>query len=761
MLSTYAARVRSSAATSVENQTALLPHRFKVFRECRMAITKMKSQQTQLCSSLFVGLTVVLLLAGCAAPGAEAYRLGVGRADCTGPPVEIGFMGYGEFSQRGQGIHLRQYARAFIFEDEGGSRVVFVSADAGMMGHAVKRDVLGLLKARYGTLYRFENVVLSGSHSHSVPSGFLMSYLYDIASLGFVPQNFDALVEGIALAIVRAHESVREGRLFLSETTVQEANINRSPSAYENNPRAEREYYRDYTDKRLVQLRLVDADGGLRGAINWFAVHPTSMNKTNRYVSSDNVGYASVLLELDRNGVKVPGRGEFVGAFASTNLGDASPNIMGPKCEKTGLPCDMLTSSCPQGAGACIASGPGKDMFESTKIIGTRLYDAASRLLSASGGREVTGPIKFAHQFIDMTQMKVPYVDPSTGKQETVEGCYPAMGYSFGAGTTDGPGAFDFRQATLTDSSFWNTARDILAEPTPEDKQCQAPKPILIASGRAKFGYEAQPKIVPTQILLIGDFAIAAVPAEFTTMSGRRLRAAVRQASLDSTGEEVAVVIAGLSNMYTSYVATPEEYAIQRYEGASTLYGPHTLTIYLEQFRKLMHAIRQGETLDAGPVPPVEDDKQITLSTGVVFDGHPFGWYFGDCKLQPRDTPYQRGETVRVMFIAGNPRNNLMHEKTYFTVERLLSDFEETNSVDHHDGRRDEWEVIATDANWETKFKWHRRSTLFAYSDIELEWDITDQIEPGTYRIQHFGYWRYILGGTFPYNGTTRNFYVT
>ena len=152
-------------------------------------------------------------------------------------------MGYGEFSQRGQGIHLRQYARAFIFEDERRSRVVFVSADAGMMGHAVKRDVLNLLKARYGDAYRFENVVLSGSHSHSVPSGFLMSYLYDIASLGFVPQNFDALVEGITLAIVRAHESMREGRLYLSETTVHEANINRSPSAYENNPRWERDQY--------------------------------------------------------------------------------------------------------------------------------------------------------------------------------------------------------------------------------------------------------------------------------------------------------------------------------------------------------------------------------------------------------------------------------------------------------------------------------------------------------------------------------------
>jgi neutral ceramidase len=34
------------------------------------------------------------------------------------------------------------------------------------------------------------------------------------------------------------------------------------------------------------------------------------------------------------------------------------------------------------------------------------------------------------------------------------------------------------------------------------------------------------------------------------------------------------VVIAGPSNVYSHYVTTREEYTVQRYEGASTLYGP-------------------------------------------------------------------------------------------------------------------------------------------------------------------------------------------
>lgn len=45
------------------------------------------------------------------------------------------------------------------------------------------------------------------------------------------------------------------------------------------------------------------------GVINWFAVHPTSMNNTNRLISSDNVGYASILMEKALNGENtLPGK---------------------------------------------------------------------------------------------------------------------------------------------------------------------------------------------------------------------------------------------------------------------------------------------------------------------------------------------------------------------------------------------------------------------------------------------------------------------
>ncbi len=39
-------------------------------------------------------------------------------------------------------------------------------------------------------------------------------------------------------------------------------------------------------------------------------------------------------------------------------------------------------------------------------------------------------------------------------------------------------------------------------------------------------------------------------------------------------GQDAYVVIAGPANTYAHYVTTIEEYGVQRYEGASTLFGP-------------------------------------------------------------------------------------------------------------------------------------------------------------------------------------------
>jgi neutral ceramidase len=50
-------------------------------------------------------------------------------------------MGYAEPSQRGQGIHTRQFSRAFIIQDNTGRRVVYASVEIQGISHAMRRDV--------------------------------------------------------------------------------------------------------------------------------------------------------------------------------------------------------------------------------------------------------------------------------------------------------------------------------------------------------------------------------------------------------------------------------------------------------------------------------------------------------------------------------------------------------------------------------------------------------------------------------------------
>ncbi|KAF4523069.1 hypothetical protein B566_EDAN013057 [Ephemera danica] len=572
----------------------------------------------------------------------------------------------------------------------------------------------------------------------------------------------------------------------------------------------------------MVQLKLERTTGEAIGVISWFAVHPTSMNNSNTLVSSDNVGYASILFEKKMNPTALPGKGKFVAAFASSNLGDVSPNLRGPRCTDTGEACDVHTSTCDGANVLCVASGPGVNMFESTRIIGDRLYTKALELFEGES-TQISGPIRSIHQYVNMAEKRQTVFDIQAQKNQTIRGCLPAMGYSFAAGTTDGPGAFTFIQGMTSPNELWNAVRDFLITPSAAAAECQAVKPILIPTGEMRFPFEWQPQIVSTGIVMLGNFTIVAVPGEFTTMAGRRLRLAVWEGlnmktsssqessstvnsnltttitnftsfswmtMIDESGNVVnvtsqnsnssvsgangaasgnaspmqqnmenllssmqqmrngpPVVVAGLCNTYSSYIVTPQEYT--RYEAASTIYGPHTLSLYEAQYRDLARAVVTDTKVKPGPTPRDLKEDVVSLVAPVIFDSTSWNRNYGDCIKQPPATAAP-GDTVSATFISGHPRNNLMLEGTFMRVERR----------DVREGGNATWTVVATDANWETKYKWYRTSFLLGTSESRLEWTIPEDTEPATYRIRHYGHAKYLFGGVFPYRGSSRSFQV-
>ncbi|KAF5953675.1 hypothetical protein HYC85_006531 [Camellia sinensis] len=761
------------------------------------------------------GFLVCIMILNCGKPlSASTYLIGLGSYDITGPAADVNMMGYANMEQTTSGVHFRLRARTFIVAEPQGNRIVFVNLDACMASQLVTIKVLEKLKA-------------SGTHTHAGPGGYLQYVIYLVTSLGFVRQSFDAVVDGIEKSIVQAHENLRPGSIFVNKAMLIihhdstgeliDAGVNRSPSAYLNNPSTERSKYKYNVDKEMTLLKFIDDEWGPIGSFNWFATHGTSMSRTNSLISGDNKGAAARFMEdwYEKNAIQndngrlnpekhgvvriprrvssvipslhenrkelmelassfqsSPGkpttkissvarrvrsalrqadRPQFVSAFCQSNVGDVSPNVLGAFCMDTGLPCDFNHSTCNGKNELCYGRGPGfPDEFESTRIIGERQFRKAVELFNTAS-EQIKGKVGYLHAYVDFSKLEVMIPREGGGGYEMVKTCPAAMGFAFAAGTTDGPGAFDFKQGDDKGNPFWRLVRNLLKNPSEEQVKCQNPKPILLDTGEMKEPYDWAPSVLPIQILRIGQLVILSVPGEFTTMAGRRLRAAVKMVLTSGGNKEfnsnIHVVIAGLTNTYSQYVTTFEEYQVQRYEGASTLYGPHTLSAYIQEFRKLAVALVTSQAVEAGPQPPDLLDKQISLLTPVVIDMTPIGVNFGDVKIDvPSNSTFKRGDTVTVTFWSACPRNDLMTEGTYALAEILQG--------------ADEWTPSYDDDDFCLQFKWSRPAKLSPRSYATMEWTIPDSAVSGVYRIRHFGASKGILGSIHHFTGSSSAFVV-
>ncbi|EMS64255.1 hypothetical protein TRIUR3_29289 [Triticum urartu] len=692
----------------------------------------------------------------------------MGSYDITGPAADVNMMGYANTEQIASGIHFRLKSRAFIVAEPNGKRVVFVNLDACMASQLVNIKVLERLKARYGDLYNENNVAISGIHTHAGPGGYLQYVVYIVTSLGFVRQSFDVIVDGIEKSIVEAHNNLHPGKIYVNKGDLLDAGVNRSPSAYLNNPAEERSKYKYNVDKEMTLVKFVDDESGPVGSFNWFATHGTSMSRTNSLISGDNKGAAARFMEdwAEKNGLPkqtgvassddlgflhmtsvLPRRvstiipepdeitddlmqlassfeasggrrlegsnitrrirssqennAKFVSAFCQSNCGDVSPNVLGTFCIDTHLPCDFNHSTCNGKNELCYGRGPGyPNEFESTRIIGNRQFLKAVDLFN-SASEEIQGKIDYRHTYLDFSQLKVS-VSTSTGGPQVVKTCPAAMGFAFAAGTTDGPGAFDFKQG--------------------DDK----------------------PAILPIQIIRIGQLVILCVPGEFTTMAGRRLRDAVKNVLISGSngefGTNIHVVLAGLTNTYSQYVTTFEEYQIQRYEGASTLYGPHTLSAYIQEFQKLATAMVENKEVPTNIQPPDMLEKQIGLLPGVMYDSTPPGVHFGDVSSDvAANSNFRKGSTVNATFYSACPRNDLLTEGTFALVEKLNGN---------------DWIPVYDDDDWSLQFKWSRPSKFSPRSFATLEWTIPEDAASGVYRLRH-------SGASKPLIGSIKHFTVT
>ncbi|MCA9637062.1 MAG: neutral/alkaline non-lysosomal ceramidase N-terminal domain-containing protein, partial [Myxococcales bacterium] len=533
------------------------------------------------------------------------YRVGAAIRDVTGPSAELVMMGYSMPEQKAEGISTRLWARAFAVEHPcSGGRIVFVSADLGQIFQSVHLAVIERLGAHYGDdRYTFDNVALSATHTHSGLGGFSHYTMFNLAVGGFDPDNFEVIVDGIVQAIIAADQDLDHGVIKIADGPLQDANWNRSPQAYAGNPAPERaaheaEMMRD-TNTRMTVLRLErTAEGGLDGdpigMIAWFSSHATSVSNQNRLVSGDHKGLASYLTER-QFGADYTAPAPFVAAFAQSDAGDVSPSevVIGEPKNTVVRPCDNDPD-------------PACDDLANAVIHGTWQHERALELFEAAGER-LAGPVGGRMAFIDMENVTV---GPEfTGEDEHTT-CKAAIGFSIAAGAEDGVAV-----AFIDEGIKYGDLPKVTI--VPEDQACHEEKTILLPVGRMQ-PYPWSPTILPAQVLRLGTLAILPAPFEVTTISGRRLRETV----LEILGGEgvTRAVVAGLSNGYSSYVSTREEYAAQHYEGAFTQFGPWTLAAWQQSFAEVAEALRDQAPATSTGEPLDLSDKQVINVPGVVAD---------------------------------------------------------------------------------------------------------------------------------------------
>ncbi|KAI0740585.1 Neutral/alkaline nonlysosomal ceramidase [Earliella scabrosa] len=706
-------------------------------------------------------LTTATVFLNGAQPGVQGvaaqYLLGLGIGDVTGPVVETNMMGYASLAQVDTGLHMRQRSRAWIIADPSNpsNRVVFINADIAMGDTGIRRSIVKALSSQFPDLYNNDNIALVSTHQHSGVGGYLENLLPQITALGYVKQSADAIVAGTVLAVQRAHNSLAPGKLSVGNTTVLDGNINRSPFAYLANPAAERAHYEHDQDKDMTLLRFDDQSGNARGFLSFYPVHGTSIYENNTLVSSDNKGMAAYLYEAMVEPDAMPGNTTFVAGFTQSNVGDTSPNTLGAYCESPGEPwdgqlCEFEHSTCGNKTQDCHGRGPGFQIsdFESNRIIAQRQVDGAKTIMSQTLPA-VSGAVKYVHTYMNMSFREFKLPDGTTART-----CPPAMGYSFAGGTTDGPGALDFIQGDNTSTPqnpFWEIVKGAVTPLPPQEQiDCQAPKPILLNTGYAHFPYEWAPSTVDIQILRVGNFVMLIIPGEMTTMAGRRLRDAVRARLISEgvLGDDAYVVIAGPANTYAHYVTTREEYSIQRYEGASTIFGPYTLESYIDKYTSLVSLLADNATgkPESDPAPADQTGKAISLQTGVVFDAPGIGKSFGDIITDVRtSSPYRAGEAVIATFIGANPRNNLRLEQTFLTVDQFAGG---------------QWKPVRSDSHPSTTFQWKRESTIAGTSSVNITWIVENGTPSGTYRLTYFGDHKPFIGSITPFVAHSSNFTI-
>lgn len=608
-----------------------------------------------LCVALGCGGSGVVLLPAPTSPppagASEGLRAGFARVDIT-PPPGFGLGGYGPDAQQAVGYRHRLYVRALVLEDRNGQRLALAVADLGHLSSLLHRRTAAQLQLR-NTGIGADRLILSATHTHSGPGNVYEARQYNTQTTplaGYDPNMATFLVSRLAQAIENAVADLEPAVAAWDTLHVNVTGLtrNRSLDAFVENDTLYHDFDPDEdlayaaVNKVWTMLRVDRCDDDWanctpKGAYSIFAIHGTGYPQATDLADGDVHALAERGLErhLEKRNPSLA-RGFRSGAFhlfANGTEGDVSPDHdPGTRCEEDNRleerrspggprrpPAPEAFWTPPRRLKACLERAR-----LSTNRIGDGLTRAAVRLFDKMEGH-LEPDLEITRAFATLSLKGLAGSAPLCPE--------PRIGAANLAGAEDGrPPIYKWKVLGFIPTGIEEGGRAIRKKP----RGCHGAKKIPLGILQGLFignyfvGLFGLPEYAQLSVVQIGPMLLAALPGEITTEAGARMRQAILDAGPSSAKQAVVI---SLANGFLQYVTTAEEYAVQQYEGGSTIYGPNTAQAFTENLVRLAGSLRSQRPVvevepilsDLGPThaylappdngPPVEDIQRTVEST--------------------------------------------------------------------------------------------------------------------------------------------------
>ncbi|CAN5707906.1 hypothetical protein BH10ACT1_BH10ACT1_39560 [soil metagenome] len=503
-------------------------------------------------------------------PVVEGVLAGCVEVDIT-PPPGLPKAGYSANAHDGNGFRTRLRARVTHLR-AGRSSLAIVQLDL-LGGSSVLQHLVADAVADR-TDIPLAGIWIGATHTHAGPGQFLGTDFYNQHAsnrAGFDPAWTDFLVQRIAAAVIEAHDDRVPACVAVGSTEVWGLTRNRSHDPYVQNETVtdkrrdpQRKWVAVNPQLHLVRVDRITDGGGHEplGAAVVFSIHGTGVSQHAHEYNADVwaylVGELRHQIEIRHGGAR-----PVVGAMEGTHA-DVAPALR-----------------------------PGLAGHREARRIGAGIGIEAAGLYDRLGA-----------ELSDRVELDAGLREVDLGRDRSVDGIElpdrPAVGAALVAGASENltPVINRIPPFRAGHPKRWGNGG-------PQGEKWVLGSRWLQPLITPKKGF---PRILSVQALRIGQTVLLGLPFEITVESGRRIGAAVSAAVQDRGIERV--VVSSVVNEYWGYVATPEEYRRQFYEGGHTLYGPNTQAFLTAHAARLAAA-----TVGAGVFADVEPERSWDLAT--------------------------------------------------------------------------------------------------------------------------------------------------